>query len=376
MSNGELKHQNGVKLSLDTVIRSDLLPELINLARSWPGFAPLLTNLIQIRMVIDAHIAQQELRWRLGRRQNPTARTRLHEAILAGVIVPFAPTFLDSEIEEHVQEMADATHKSVDGVRHEWQEFRKLLHFYSPKGQPRLHRPVVDPDDLAYIATANELGAPVYSRDRHYRQMNASVISVVIDATAQSYARGSSVRIAVMIGSSLLVMLSCEAITAACRCLKRAGQWFAQLHPAVQFAIVAAAIIAIAHPKSRAKLESLWQWVKGVATPPLLQAIAEVAAQFTDADRSARAAYEDIQRSLPAPTRRSALMHARAVCLMAKAPLRVPDIERRMRAEGYVSRAKDFGIYLRRVLAASGEFAEVGRGMWVLKGTSALEGRA
>src|SRR5207253_1679614 len=126
-------------------------------------------------------------------------------------------------------------------------------------------------------------------------------------ATAQSYARGSSVRIAVMIGSSLLVMLSCEAIAAACRSLKRAGQWFAQLHPAVQFAIVAAAIMAVTHPKSRTKLESLWQWVKGVATPPVLRAIAEVAAQFTDADQSARAAHEDIQHCLPPPRRRSAL---------------------------------------------------------------------
>ncbi len=270
MSKGGRKHEGGA--SLDAVIRSDSLPELIKLAKGWPGFAPLLTNVIQIRMVIDAHIAQQELRWRLGRRQNPSARTGLHEAILAGVIVPFAPIFLDSEIEEHVQEIADATHKSVDGIRREWQEFRKLLHFYSPKGRPRLHSPVVDPDDLEYIATASELGVPVYSRDRHYRQMNASVISVVIDATARSYARGSSVRIAVIIGSSLLVMLSCETIAAACRCLKRAGQWFAQLHPAVQLAIVAAAIIAVAHPKSRGKLESLWQWVRSVATPPMLQA--------------------------------------------------------------------------------------------------------
>lgn len=152
------------------------------------------------------------------------------------------------------------------------------------------------------------------------------------------------------------------------RMLKSALRWFDELPTAIQFAIVAAGIVAIAHPKTRAKLQSTWQLVKSIASPAVLQAIEDVAVQFGEATQSADAAHEDIQRSLPAPRRRSALMHARAVCLMAKGPVTVMEIERRIRAEGYISRAKDCSSYLRRVLAASDQFRQVSPGLWALKG--------
>lgn len=363
--NDGLNPQQTRRLRLDTLVRSDCLPELLRLA-SLPAFAPLLKNVVQIRVVLDAHVAQQELRWRLGRRRNPSARTRLHVAIAAGVIVPFAPPFLDGEIEEHVHEIADATRTSVADVRREWQEFRKLVHFYAPRHQLRFSGNVVDVDDVQYIAAANELGVPIYSTDRHYRQMNAPVISVAIATTLQSYARASSVRIAVMVGSTFSVTLSFEAIAAVCRALKRVARWFDELHPAVQLTVVAAAIVAFAHPQSRTKLAAVWQWIKTTATPPVLQAIADIAVQFVEANRAADAAYAEIQSSLPRQRKRSAMMHARAVCLVAKHPLSIAEMERRIRAGGYISRARDFRNYLRRMLRSSGQFIQVGTGLWAL----------
>ena len=111
---------------------------------------------------------------------------------MSGVIIPFAPTFLNLEIEEHLGDIAEETGVGIEDVQGEWRDFRKLLHFYAPKEQPKLtEAEIADPDDLAYIAAANELGVPVYSQDRHYRQMQAPVISVLIDGTARSYARSS-----------------------------------------------------------------------------------------------------------------------------------------------------------------------------------------
>jgi predicted nucleic acid-binding protein len=93
--------------------------------------------------------------------------------------VRFAPTLLQAEIEEHLGDIANETRVDIEDVRREWLDFRKLLHFYSPKQQPLLHEAeIVDADDLPYIAAANELGLPIYSQDRHYRQMQAPVISV------------------------------------------------------------------------------------------------------------------------------------------------------------------------------------------------------
>jgi hypothetical protein len=355
------------RLHRGALVRSDSLPHLLGVAASIPAFAPLLKNVVRIGMVLDAHVVQQELRWRLRQRKKQDARTGLHEAIGSGVIIPFAPTFLDVEIEEHLRDIAEATGVGMEDVRREWQDVRKLLHFYSPKEQPKLpEAEIVDPDDLAYIAAANELGMPIYSQDRHYPRMQAPVISVLIDGTARSYARSTSVRIAVMMGSTFTMTLSFEAVAAACRSVKRIVRWFDELHPGVQLAIMAAGIVAVAHPKSREKLAAGWKWVKKTVTPPVLQAIADVTIQVMEATKTENDAWRRLQESLPASRKRSALMHARAICLTAKAPLSLAEIERRMSADGYVTRARNFGTYLRRVLLTSGQFQESSPGVWAL----------
>src|SRR6266446_320192 len=355
------------RIRIGALVRSDSLPQLIALAAGIPAFAPLLKNVVRIGIVVDAHVVQQDLRWRAGRRKKAEARTGLHEAIVSGVIVPFAPTFLEAEIEEHLGDIANETRVDIEDVWREWLDFRKLLHFYSPKRQPLLHEAeIVDADDLPYIAAANELGLPIYSQDRHYRQMQAHVISVLIDGSAQEYARSSSVRIAVMMGSTFTVTLSFEAISAACQGVKRLLGWFDDLHPAIQVAIIGAGIIAFAHPKSRAKLSALWSWLKETATPPVLQAISDVAMQLAEANKTEADAFKRLQDSLPPAKRRSALMHARAVCLAAKSPLTLAEIEQRIRAAGYSTRARNFRAYLRRVLLTSGQFRESSPGVWAL----------
>lgn len=359
--------QDQERLRIGALVRSDFLPQLVAFASTIPGFAPFLKNVVRIGVVVDANIIQEELRWRLGRRQKPEARTGLHEAITAGVIVPFAPTFLDAEIEEHLTEIAEATRVGVEDVQREWQALRKLLHFYSPKHGAKLRKvDIVDPDDLPYIAAADELGLPIYSRDHHYRQMEAPVISVLIDGTAKTYARSSSVRIAVMMGSTFTVTLSFEAISAVCRGIKRSIHWFNDLHPGLQIAIIGAGIVAFAHPKSRAKLSSIWNWVKETATPPMLQAIADVAMQMAEATETETNACRQLQDALPVARKRSALMHARAVCLAARTPLSLAEIQKRMLADGYITRARNFGTYLRRVLLKSGQFQESFPGVWAL----------
>ena len=207
---------------------------------------------------------------------------------------------------------------------------------------------------------------PIYSEDRHYRRMQASVISVLIDTTAQSYARSSSVRIAVVIGSTFTATLSFEAVASAWRTIKRIVQGFNELNPYVKFAIIAAIIIAFVHPKSRAKLTLIWDWVKGIVAPAILQAIADVVVQLVEANKTADDACERIQELLPPKRKRSALMHARVICITAKTPLQLAEIERRMRSDGYITRARNFGTYLRRVLRSSGQFEELPSGVWTI----------
>src|SRR5207237_10659878 len=162
------------------------------------------------------------------------------------------------------------------------------------------------------------------------------------------------------------VTLSFEAIAGACRGIKQAVRWFEDLHPGIQLAIIASGVVALAHPKSRAKLLSIWNWIKETATPPVLQAIADVAIQMAEAHHPEMDAHKRLQESLPAKRKRSALMHARAVCAAARAPLSLGEIEKRMRVNGHITRARNFGAYLRRVLLSSGQFQESSPGMWAL----------
>jgi hypothetical protein len=78
---------------------------------------------------------QGELRWRLGSRNNPTARTALHEAIDAGAIIPVAPSFLRQEIEEHLPRIASETGVGIDMASSEWGRVQDLIRFYAPVGE-------------------------------------------------------------------------------------------------------------------------------------------------------------------------------------------------------------------------------------------------
>ena len=79
-------------------IPSDALRALLNLRDEFPAFRQLLDDILQIVVVLDASAVQGELRWRLGSRTNPNARTGLHEAIDSSAVIAVAPIFLRHEI--------------------------------------------------------------------------------------------------------------------------------------------------------------------------------------------------------------------------------------------------------------------------------------
>ena len=101
--------------------------------------------------------------------------------------------------------------------------------------------------------------------------------------------------------------------------------------------------------------------------PGVFAALAEVAMQFLAAQQLSSQTYAEIQSALPQRRRRSAIQLARSICLISGQPLSVPEIQQRMRKEGYSTRSKNFSEYLRRLLRESGQFDEVAPGMWSLQ---------
>src|SRR5579872_2277580 len=355
---------------LDRFLRSDLLPNLLALLRSLPAIAPFVAEVIQLHVVIDANIVQGELRWRLGRRRNPSARSDLHEAIDSGVMVAIAPPYLAAEIVEHEGRIAAETKSSIEDVRREWKAFRRLLHFYTPISHPTCKVNSLDIDDLPYLATSKELGLAVYSRDHDLSRMGAPVIRITLDRNLRSYARATSISIGVEVGSSFGIVLSLHTIATAYGIVKRGVRGFQKLHPVAQVAIIVAAVLAIAHPKSRAKLASAWKSIAGLAKASLFPPLADAMLQYAEAKQIVDSNYDRIRNALPFETKRTLLMYARAACSIAKTPVRLEDLGRRVRAAGYRSNSSTFQAYLRRVLVKSGEFVEARPGLWTLRTTA------
>lgn len=358
-------------LRLEEMFPSDALVGMRGVLERLPALDILLQGLVRLRLVIDANIVQQEIRWRSGRRRNPAARSGLQEAIDSGIVVALAPTFLKSEIEDHLSDIAADTGIPIEEVRQHWQDFQPKLTFYEPQSADDAAMEVIDPDDVAYKKTCEELGADaVYSHDADLRAVKVPVISVSLDLTLRKHARSSSVVIGVALGSGFTLMLSFESVRGLYLLVEKGVTGFRRLPAWAQLSIAACVLAIVAHPKSRAKLAEVWSRVRTITsemTPGVLAQLVEVAMQFAAAQQIAMQTYAEVQSALPEPRRRSAIQRARSICLVSKEPLSTLEIERRMRKEGYSTRSEDFGRYLRRLLRGSEQFLEVGPGMWSLR---------
>jgi predicted nucleic acid-binding protein len=344
--------------ALLSTVQSDWLPRLHRLATQFPELAELIEDYLRLNIVIDANYVQQELQWRVKRRK-PDARTKLHESASSGVIVLFAPTHLIREIEDDLHEIAERVGCSVERVREEWSSFRQHLHFYTPRNhQLRSSIAVVDADDLPYIAACEDLGAhAVYSRDRHLRQMKAPVISVAIDGTLQSYARATSVRLALMVGSAFSLRLSVRAMEVVAGAVVKLYHGFRRLPVVVQIGVIAALVYVFLDKKLR---RGMLNFLKGLgrAASPLLDALAAAAEQMQIAQVTLDSAKERMLGVLPRRQRIPVIARARRICLLSKTPVSLAELEKRVIADGHSTSSAQFHLYLRRVLRSSGEFAE------------------
>jgi predicted nucleic acid-binding protein len=355
-------------MRLDQIIRSDSLPDMSALCERHVVLQQVVDKTLQIRLVLDANIVQRELRWRVGSRQKQGAKTGLHEAIEAQVVIALAPTVLEEEINDHVAKIAKDERVSEDRVREEWAEFRQHIHFYEPELTEAASN-CIDPDDVPYKQTCIELGAhAVYTKDRHFQSMEVPLLMVDLDGVFRKYARANSVKLAFTLGSTFSVTISVsvlkELLTLSMRGIRR-------IPTPLKIAFGAAIAAALIHPKSRAKIIGLSKTLWNKLNNPKLRALlSSLVMQLAEAHEDARLTASQIKAALPMPRKRTALVYAREICLIEGGPITLKMMEVKIRKAGYVSRSRDFASYLRRVLRGSPTFVEVSSGTWALRVTS------
>jgi len=353
---------NGFRL--DEIVRSDALGDLSEVRKHSPMLKQLIEEPLQIRLVLDANIVQRELRWRLRSKRNNEARSALHEAIESGTVLPFAPTALGREIEEHICRIADYACVTEDRAREEWANFKALIHFYEPE-RSAARGQYVDPDDAPYKQVCIELGAhAVYTRDQHFKTMDVSLIMLDLDQVFRKYARANSVKLAVSIGSTFTITISVGALK---ELLALSIKGIERIPQPLKIAFCIAIAGALIHPRSRARIveacKGLWTRLNN---PKFRSVVSSLIVQLAEAHETARTAAKEIEAALPKPPKRSAIVHAREICLVAKRPVSLATIEARMRAAGYVTRSRRLRNYLGQLLRHSPTFVEVSRGIWTL----------
>ncbi len=196
------------------IIRSDTLPELRRVLEKLLELRQYLGDILQVVLVLDASCVQRELRWRVGPRKNPAARTYLHEAMVSGVVVAFAPSFLEVEIQKYIPEIAKEKGVSVDRIQEEWKQFKVLIQFFDPAPSKQLDNSV-DPKDVDYLNVLDQVdGDFVYTSDSDFSKMGARVMPAGLDRVLRDYARATSVILTVKLGSGFAMVVGGHVIYA------------------------------------------------------------------------------------------------------------------------------------------------------------------
>ena len=86
----------------------------------------------QVRIVVDSNRVLRDLRWLLGGRRDPSARSALQDAMASGTVVAHAPNALMDEVGEHIPELAQELGIEESRVWWEWEDYQKALHFSEP----------------------------------------------------------------------------------------------------------------------------------------------------------------------------------------------------------------------------------------------------
>jgi hypothetical protein len=367
---------SGASVRLADIFQSDTLVVIREFFSKSPEMQRL-AEILRIYAIVDANRVHEELRWRLGRRKNPQARSGFEEVLDAGVLVLIAPDFLRVEIEEDLPEIAESTGSTLSEAEREWRLLQAKLHFYPMTLRPPAS-PVADLKDLPYKQASDELCLPVYTDDEHLQKMGSPILRVYVDAArrhhldtaCRDYARSTSITLGFTMGSTYSATIGIEAFRAACHGTRKLFQSLLRLPPWAQVAIGGALSVILLHPKSRAKLVEAWQSISTTvqeAKGPLLDTISAVMQELVVAQSSVVRTRRDIENLLPPASKPKAIVLARRVCAVSGEPISISEIARRMRREGYVPRGNDPEGYLRRVMRESGQFAEVSRGAWGLR---------
>jgi hypothetical protein len=139
----------------------------------------------------------------------------------------------------------------------------------------------------------------------------------------RDYARSASVVLGVSVSAGVVLTISFASLRAVYVGVEKLLEGIGDCPAWAKFLLAAGLVVAIAHPKSRAKLVEAWSWVRSTAEdirPGLMNVIETIAIQLLESQQKAAAHHAELEAALPSPRPRTAIQHARSILLLSKAP--------------------------------------------------------
>lgn len=234
----------------------------------------------KFRVVIDANFVIGDLIQQV--RFPERGMTALEELVRATVIEAFAPRWLEADIASAIPQVAAKRKLSEAELWSRWQSYQMLLKWDETwVVPPEAADSVCDPKDLPYVLLEKAIQARgVLSNDRDIEKMGGTRLTLDFVFSVRQYARASVITVGIRVYG---VMVGTVAIEVLGRLLAGIGKLMAQLPAGLKAILLMAAIVAIIHPATQAKLvqrlrsiaPALGQLLIGLST--VIQDVTEVA---------------------------------------------------------------------------------------------------
>lgn len=290
---------------------SDELPQLLDLAARLFGSDDVLAafgRVVRVKLVVDANVVLSDLIFHVVHKRDPAARRALEELVACEVVEAVAPKFIEAEVEKHLPRLAAKHRRPLEAFQAEWTRYRSILTLVAVADLPVIRTDEWeavakrDPKDLPYLIAKDSEGAhAVLSNDADFPASVCVAGEVLIDL--QGYARSKAVAVKIQVSGFSFVGLSTACVVplvkAAAGLIGKAART-----PAVQFAVLAAILIAALSPEVRKRISRALDGLISGATDVwtvLGPALGEAVDRFMAADASAKEAWARAASKLPTP---------------------------------------------------------------------------
>lgn len=236
-------------MSEKPLFTSDALAALRGFLAQSPELEKHLGKIAHFVIVLDANMAVGDL---LHKAKNPgVEQTKIEEITKSSVMTLYAPTWLDEEmVSSTIPQAAKKSKVSEEALLALWADYKQIIFWNDNYTIPEEMDVEGDEKDIPYVALQKSLkAAAILSRDPDIDKLGGKRVDFEFIIHAQQYARTKAISVGLKVSG---VFVGNIAVNLFIQILKGLGALAGRLPDWVKLALLVLAVVAIAHPKSRA----------------------------------------------------------------------------------------------------------------------------